>query len=94
MSTSKSIAAYVWWWAKKQITSQDNYSKTVWMSFNGNDSYQTFYGGATTLLIKIGVLIISVLLTISIFQKGNTTTSVNRVIQDITNDPTKHYFAK
>ena len=40
------------------------------------------------------LFILNILLTISIFQRGNTSTSVNKIIKDITNDQEKHYFAK
>ena len=34
------------------------------------------------------------MLTITIFQRGKITTSINKVFKDVTNDPTKHYFAR
>ena len=81
-------------WTKKQIKSQDQYSKTISFSFNGEDTFSTIFGGITTIIIKVVVLVIAIFLTMSIFQKGNTTTSINKVIKDITNDDEKHYFAK
>ena len=94
MNVTKNILVKFGTWTKKKIISQDHYSKTVNFSFNGKDSFSTFPGGITTVIIKVGVLVIAILLTMSIFQRGNTTTSVNKVIKDITNDDEKHYFAK
>ena len=94
MNVTKNILVKFGTWTKKQIKSQDHYSKTVSFSFNGNDSFSTILGGITTVIIKAGVLLVAIFLTMSIFQRGQTTTSVNKVIKDITNDDEKHYFAK
>ena len=37
---------------------------------------------------------ITIMLTITIIQKGNTSSGVSMIMKDITNDPTKHYFAQ
>ena len=94
MNVVKNILAKFGSFTRETIKSQDNYSQTVTFSFNGQDSFTTFLGGITTILIKMAVLIIAILLTIAIFEKGNTSTSINKIIKDITNDNEKHYFAK
>ena len=94
MGESKNIFQKILERSKKEIKSLDQYSKNVTFAFNGKDSFTTLLGGTTTILIKIGVLIVSILLTISIFQKDNSSRSVNKIIKDVTNDKMKHYFAK
>ena len=94
MNVTKSILNKFGSWTKNKIKSHDHYSKSVNFSFDGHDSFDTFLGGLTTVVIKLGVIIIAILLTISIFQRDNTSTNVNKIIQDITNDQEKHYFAK
>ena len=78
---------------KDQIKSKDNFSKTITLSFNGEDAFTTLLGGITSILIKAGVLVIAILMTLTIIQRGNTSTSINKIVKDTTNDPDKHYFA-
>ena len=94
MNATKSVIAKLGSWTKEKILSHDHYSKSVNFSFNGNDSFETFLGGLVSMTIKLGVLVIAILLTISIFQRDNTSTSVYKIFKDITNDQEKHYFAK
>ena len=94
MNVTKSVLVKFGSWAKERIQSQDHYSKSVNFSFNGHDSFETLLGGLVSVIIKLGVLVIAILLTISIFQRDNTSTSVYKFFKDITNDQEKHYFAK
>ena len=94
MSEEKSILNKFGIWIAEKIKSQDEYAKSVSFSFNGNDSFDTLLGGFVSVVLKLFALAIAILLTISIFQRDSTSTSVNKVIKDITNDPEKHYFAK
>ena len=94
MSVTKLVLVKFGCWIKGKIKSQDHYSKSINFSFNGNDSFETLFGGLVSVAIKFGVLVISILLTISIFQRGNTSTSVNKIFKNMTNDQEKHYFAK
>ena len=45
-------------------------------------------------IIKTAVISITIILTITIFQRDNTSTNVNSTIKDITNDQNKHYFTE
>ena len=45
-----------------------------------NSEFKTLFGGILSVLIKICVISIAILLTVTIFQKGNTVTSVNKYI--------------
>ena len=51
-------------------------------------------GGIVSMIIRATVFAIALMLTITIFQRGKITTSINKVFRDLTNDPTKHYFAR
>ena len=57
------------------------------------NEFKTLAGGILSSAIKIAIFWITILLTITIFQRGNTATSINEIIKDITIDQTKHYFA-
>ena len=84
MNVTKSVIVKLGSWVKGKVQSQDHYSKSVNFSFNGHDSFETLFGGLVSVTIKLGALVIAILLTISIFQRDNTSTSVNKVIKDIT----------
>ena len=94
MNASKKLLIKIGNWTKKRIISLDDYSKTMSFYIDGKDSMTTFSGGIASMLVKTGVLIVAILLSITIFERGKTQTSINRVIKDITNDSNKHYFAK
>ena len=52
------------------------------------------FGGIVSAIIKMAVISITIMLSITIFQRGSTTTSINKHFKDITNDPTAHYFSQ
>ena len=60
----------------------------------GSSEFKTVFGGIISILIKLAVISISIMLTITIIQRGNTSSGVSMIMKDITNDPTKHYFAR
>ena len=60
----------------------------------GSSEFKTVFGGITSILIKLAVISISIMLAITAFQRGNTSSGVSMIIKDITNDPTKHYFTR
>ena len=76
------------------IVSADFYSTKINFTFGGEDSFKTLIGGVISLIISMIVLSITLTLTVTIFQKSNVTSSINKIFKDITNDQTKHYFAK
>ena len=79
---------------KSKIISIDLYPTTVNFTYEGQDSFKTLFGGLTSLVIQCATLLIAVILMVTIFNKQKTTFNVNKIIRDITNDPTKHYFAQ
>ena len=70
------------------------YQKTITFTYNGRPSYQSFVGGSLSVLVQIVVFIIMVLSTVTIFQRGKTSTSINTIAKDLTNDPESHYFTQ
>ena len=89
------------WWAgsaftfiKKCVVASDLYPTTITFTYEGNDSFKTFFGDFISILINFGALWIALMLTTSIINKENTSLDFNKVINDITNDSTRHYFAQ
>ena len=96
MNVTNSKLANVGSWIMNSLRTQDGYTQSVNLSFNGNDTYKTALGGIASIIIiiKLGALAIAILLMISIFQRDNSTISVYKTFKDITNDQESHYFAK
>ena len=70
------------------------YPTRIGLTYQGDQSFKTLIGGIVSNFIRLGILIIALLLTITIFQRGNVSTGINNIFKDLTNDETKHYFAK
>ena len=64
------------------------------LTYKGKDQIKTLIGGLISIVIKVITLAIVMKLTITIFSRSNTTTTINKIFKDVTNDKTKHYFAK
>ena len=94
MSILKRALFWISTWLKEKITLWDIYQKTITFTYNGRSSYQSFIGGSLSVLVQIAVTIIMVLSTITIFQRGKTSTSINTIAKDLTNDPENHYFTQ
>ena len=76
------------------FVSSDMYSKRISLTYNGDDEFKSLFGGVVSTVIRLIVFVISIMLLVTIFQRGKTTQSINKIFRDITNDETKHYFAK
>ena len=94
MSIFKSIWCWFWTGTRNLIVSNDLYPTPINFTYNGQSSFKTLLGGIVSCFIKLGIVVISVLMTITILQKDNTSVTINTMYKDITNDQTEHYFAK
>ena len=72
----------------------DLYGKKIMMTYKGEDSFKTVYGGVVSLFIKLVLLIYAILLISVIFNKGDTKKTVNTTTKDTTKDNTKHYIGR
>ena len=94
MSWFKMAWKHLWSWTKENIISWDLYPRTVTFTYDGHSKYKSFIGGVVSLIIDLAVFIITVLSIVMIFQRGNTSTSVNKIAKDLTDDQEKHYFSQ
>ena len=81
-------------WLKTKITSYDFYPKIVNFTCDGNDKFQTFFGGIVSVMIRVFIFVIAIWLIAMIINKEKSTFSVTTIQKDLTNDEEKHYFAK
>ena len=81
-------------WLKTKITNYDMYPKIFNFTCDGNDKFNTFFGGIVSVMIRIFIFVIAILLTVIIINKEKSTFSVTTTQRDLTNDEEKHYFAK
>ena len=63
-------------------------------TFDQNSSYQTLIGVFVSSIIHLVILVISILSIIMILNRRNTSTSIDKIAKDLTNDLEKQYFAK
>ena len=54
------------------ITTQDLYGRHIIFTFEGEDSFKTFTGEVLSILIMLFMTVITILLTISLFDNGDT----------------------
>ena len=76
------------------IKSGDLYGKQITMTYKGDDSFKTTYGGIISLFIKIILLIQAGVLFAVIINKGDTKKDLNTTVKDISNDKTKHFIGQ
>ena len=76
------------------VKSGDLYGKKIMMTYKGEDSFKTVYGGVISLFIKLALFIYAILLISVILNKGDTKKTVNTTTKDTTNDNTKHYIGR
>ena len=81
-------------WLKTKITNYDLYPKVVNFTCDGDDKFQTFFGGIVSVMIRIFIFVIAILLTVMIINKEKSTFSVTSIQKDLTNDKEEHYFAQ
>ena len=58
-----------------KIKDQDIFEKFITFTYNGEESFKSFFGGLVSCLIKLGILIQFVQLAITVFTRNNTTKS-------------------
>ena len=93
MEAIKSKAISFLHYGKSKIIKNDLYPTTITFTYDGQGSFKTFFGGIISILIQLIALIIAIMLISTIFQRGKTAFSFNKVFRDLTYDLTKHYFA-
>ena len=76
------------------IKSADLYGKQITMTYKGEDSFKTTYGGVISLFIKLILFTYAGVLFAVIINRGDTKKTLNTTVKDITNDPTKHYIGR
>ena len=76
------------------IRSGDLYGKQITMTYKGEDSFKTTYGGIISLFIKLILFTYAGVLFAVIINRGDTKKTLNTTVKDITNDPTKHYIGR
>ena len=72
----------------------DLYPTRIGFTYNGKSEVKSLFGGIVSTIIRAIVFLIALMLTITIFQRGNITTSINTIFKDLTNDSVKHYIAR
>ena len=58
-----------------KIKDQDIFEKFITLTYNGEESFKSFFGGLVSSLIKLGILIQFAQLAITVFTRNNTTKS-------------------
>ena len=81
-------------WMKEKITQWDLYPKVVTFTYEGKSAHKSFIGGIISFTVQLITLIILISSTITVFQKGKSSNSINSVAKNLTNDTEKHYFAQ
>ena len=74
--------------------STDLYPTRIGFTYHGDQDFKTLLGGIVSNFIRLGVLVVAIILTVTVVQRGKITTGINTIFKDLTNDDTKHYFAK
>ena len=72
----------------------DLYQAKVTLTYDGKSSFKTLFGALISIVIMFTVLSIFGVLSYWIIFKIKTTTSINKIFKDNTNDSEMHYFAK
>ena len=84
----------VWSYVHLKITHSDLYSKTVNFTCDRKEKFQTFFGGVVSIIIRIFIIAIAISLSVTIFQRSDSTFSITTIQRDLANDKEKHYFAQ
>ena len=64
------------------------------LTYKGKDKFKTLGGGIISIIVKLITFAVALTLTVTVFQRGKSATSINTIYKDLTNDQTKHYFMK
>ena len=62
-------------WIRDSVISNDLYGKQITFSFQGKSSFKTFAGGFLSLIIVVFMLIVTIILSIVLFNYGDTNKS-------------------
>jgi hypothetical protein len=81
-------------WTYGRVKSNDKYATTISMTFEGHSKFKTFYGGFVSLALNLVLLIFTIAMISSLFQRSLTDKSSNYIVKDLSSDTTKHYIGK
>ena len=70
------------------------YPTKVNFTIKGEQEFKTLLGGIVSTIVRCVVFMIGLILTVTIFQRGKITASINTIFRDLTNNSEKHYFTK
>ena len=70
------------------------YPNSVAITYKGKQTFTTLLGGIVSLVISLSLLTVAVFLCVTIFQRANTTISMNNQFKDNTDDARELYFSK
>ena len=88
------VIAKVSKWTYTTIKNQDLFPQSVQMTFNGDSQYKTFHSGLISTFVKLFMTFYAVILILKLVRNQDSVKSVNAIVNDITNDQTKHYIGK
>ena len=78
-------------WGKGFIVDNDIFGIDIKLTYKGKNSFQSFYGGIVSIVLKLAIILSFILLSVIIFAYGNTKVSTKTVVKDLLDDTTKHY---
>ena len=81
-------------WVYTTIKNQDLFPQSVQMTYKGDSEYRTFHSGLISTITKLFMAYYAINLVYKMVQNQNSSKNVNTVVEDITNDQTKHYIGK
>ena len=88
------VIAKVSKWTYTTIKNQDLFPQSVQMTFNGDSEYKTFHSGLISTFVKLFMTFYAVILILKLVRNQDSAKSVNTIVNDISNDQTKHYIGK
>ena len=65
---------------KSKIREQDEFGQKITFTHNGDTWYKTVYGGAASLILKLGILAVAILLTTIVFQRNKTVKMNTKIV--------------
>ena len=88
------VIAKVSKWTYTTIKNQDLFPQSVQMTFNGDSQYKTFHSGLISTFVKLFMSFYAVILILKLVRNQDSVKSVNTIVNDVTNDQTKHYIGE
>ena len=80
-------------WLTKRVQSFDVYGRTITFTYKGHDQYNTFVGGVTSIVIMSIIFVYAVNLFTVMINRKDTNSTVNTVINDLSQDNNPLYLA-